>query len=201
LWVIATLASLAVLIILILYIPVDVALRVDVYGRPKFGMNIGWLFGLVDREVSKGEKKPKEEKKQPDKGKAKTKKKRINTRAILKILRTKGLLTQFLTLLRDIFRQFKIGNLEANFRIGFDNPANTGLLFAFIGPVMLFLSRPLRPQIRIEPSFEAVCEGYLYGTIRLRPLQLVTPFLRFAFSLPAMRTAKTLVLTTWKREK
>ena len=57
-WVAVTLSSLAVLIILVLCIPVDVGLYVDVYGRPKFRMRVGWLFGLVRKEIGKGKKKP-----------------------------------------------------------------------------------------------------------------------------------------------
>jgi len=55
----------------------------------------------------------------------------------------------------------------------------------------------------VQPSFgdEAVCQGYLLGTVRLVPIQLVPPFIRFAFSLPTIKALKILVLTKWKGKK
>jgi len=97
----------------------------------------------------------------------------------------------------------KIRELGANLRIGLDNPADTGLLFALIGPATLFLSPAFPHEIRVQPSFdaEAVFEGHLYGAVRLHPIQLAPPFLRFICSLATIRAIKTLVLTKWKRKK
>ena len=87
--------------------------------------------------------------------------------------------------------------------MGLDNPADTGLLFALIGPAIFFLSRSVPCQIRVQPSFEgeAAFQGYLHGAVRLRPIRLVTPIVRFAFSLAAIRVVKILVLARWKRKK
>ena len=72
-WVIITLASLVVLIALVLSVPVDLGLHVDVYGRPKFGMRFAWLFGLVSKEITGEEKKPEEKKpEEPKKKKPRT---------------------------------------------------------------------------------------------------------------------------------
>jgi len=202
LWVIATLASLAGLIILVFCVPLDMAFHLEVYGRPKFRMRLLWFFGLVSKELGKGKKKP-EEKKGVAEGKPKRRKKRIRTRTILKVLSTKGLIRRLGGLLRGILTCFRIKELEANFRIGLDDPADTGLLFAVFGPATFFLSSSLHHQIRLEPSFEdeAVFEGYLYGTVRLRPIQLVPPSIRFIFSLSTIRVLKVLFLTKWKRKK
>ena len=201
-WVIATLASLVVVIILVLCVPLDIVLHLDVYGRLRFRMRLAWLFGLVSKEVSKGPKKP-EKKKRVVKEKQKIRKGRLRARTIFKILRTKGLLRQFKVLLRDVLSRLKIRELGAYFRVGLDNPADTGLLFALIGPAIPFLGSSFLRQLRLEPSFsdEAVFEGYLHGAVRLVPIQLVTPFLRFAVSLAAIRAMKILVLTKWKSKK
>jgi hypothetical protein len=199
LWVAITLASLAILIILALYIPLDGVGRVDVYGRPMFRMKLVWLFGLVSKEIREGEKKTEERRKAPE-GKPK-RAKWLKGKDLFKTLRTKGLLRQLITLLKDIFACFSIRKLEANFTVGFDDPADTGFLFDFIGPALLFL-RPHPPhQIQVRPSFDAVCEGFLSGTVRLQPIQLVLPLLRFTFSIPTIRAIKTLVSTKWKRRK
>jgi len=202
LWVIVTLASLAAVIILVLCIPLDTVLRIDVYGRPKSQVRLVWLFGLVSKEVTKG-KKGTEEKKRIAEDKQQPGKRRIKARTVFQILRTKGLLKQLKRLLQDILKCLKIRDLRVDFRVGLDDPADTGLLFALIGPATFFLGSSRVHEIRVQPSFEdeAVFEGYLHGAVRLVPIQLAMPFLRFVFSLAAIRTAKTLVLAKWKRTK
>ncbi len=165
----------------------------DASGRPKFRLRLVWLFGLISKEVSREKKKPEE----------KLKKKRgIGFRSILKILRTRGLPGQLKDLVKDILSQSKIKDLVANFKIGLDNPADTGLLFALIGATTSFLSLPSQYQIRVQPSFDkAVFEGFSYGHVRLRPIKLAGPFIRSVFSLAALRVVKILVLSKWKRKK
>ena len=193
-WVVATLASLAVVIVLVLCIPLDAVLHIDIHGRPKFQIRLAWLFGLVSKEITRAKKKKPKEKKR---------KGRIKARTIFKILRTRGLLEQLRRLLWDILRRLNIRDLRVNFRVGLDDPADTALLFALIGPATFFLGSSRVHEIRIEPSFEdeVVFEGYLHGAVRLVPIQLATPILRFVFSLAAIRAVKVLVLTKWKRKK
>jgi len=202
LWVVATLASLAVVIIFVLCIPLNAVLHIDVYGRPKFQMRLVWFFGLVSKEITKAKKKP-EEKERVAEGKRKPGKRKIKARTIFKILRTKGLLEQLKRLLRDVLRHLKIRDLRVDFRVGLDDPADTALLFALIGPATSFLGSSRVHEIRVQPSFEdeAVFEGYLSGALRLVPIQLGIPFLRFVFSLATLRVVKILVVTKWKRKK
>ncbi len=197
-WAVAALASLAALIVLLLCVPLDIRLNVDVPGKPM--VRLAWLFGLVSKEITRRKKKP-EEKRPAVRRKPRARK--IRARAVFDILRTRGLLKQVSGLLKGILRCLKIKEFGANFRVGLDNPADTGLLFAFVGPATVFLSSAFPCEIRVQPSFddEAVFEGYLHGTLRLRPIKVATPFLRFVFSLATIRVIKTLVLTKWKRKK
>ena len=191
-WVIATLAGLVGLIILILCVPLDAALSMDASGRPKFRLRLVWLFGLISKEVSREKKKPEEKLK---------KKREIGFRSILKILQARGLPGQLKDLVKDILSQSKIKDLVANFKIGLDNPADTGLLFALIGATTPFLRLPSQYQITVQPSFDkAVFEGFSYGHVRLRPIRLVGPFIRFVFSLATLRVVKLLVLSKWKKK-
>ena len=200
-WVIATLAALAGFIIFILCVPLEATLRVDTSEKPKFRLRLAWIFGLISKEFGKEKKKPEEKKKIP-KEKLK-KKRRIGFKTTLKILRTKGLLRQFKDLAAGVLSQFKIKELALNLRVGLDDPADTGLVFALIGIATPFLRLPRRYQIRVQPSFhdEASLEGRLYGVLRLRPIKLVRPVIRFVFSLAALRLVKTMVLSKWKEKK
>lgn len=201
-WAIAVLAGLAALIILILCVPLDVVLRMDTDGRPKFRARLAWLFGLVSKDLRREKEKPEEEKRATE-GKRKGKDRRADARLIFEVLQTKGLLGQLGRLLRSILSRIKIRELGANLSVGLDSPADTGLLFAFVAPVNVLLSSSFSHEISVQPCFadEPVLEGYFCGTATLRPIQLTTPLIAFAFSLPAMRAVKTLVLTKWKGKK
>lgn len=198
-WAITVLASLAAIIILLLCMPLDVLLRVDADGKPRFRMRLAWFFGLLSKELRR-EKKPEEE---AVERKKKPRDRRADARVIFEVLRTKGLFRRLSRLVRNILSRIKIRELGANLRVGLDNPADTGLLFAFIAPANLLLSYASTDELRVQPSFadEAVLEGYLYGTARVRPIQLVAPLMGFAFSLPTLKAVKTLVLTRWKGKK
>ncbi len=201
-WIIAALASLAVLIVFALSLPLDLRAHVDVYGRPKFRMRLSWLFGLVSKEIAKKEKKP-EDKKKTVRGKRMPRKRGTGAITILEILRARGLLGQIKLLLKGILRLPRIKDLAADLKVGLGDPADTGLLFALIGPATFFVGSSFPNQIKVQPSFadEAVLEGSLHGTLRLRPIQLIPPLLRFVFSLPTIRVAKILVVTKWRRKK
>ena len=200
-WVIATLAGLAGLIILVLCVPLDVAFNLDMSGKPEFKLRLVWLFGLISKELSRENKKP-EAKRKITKEKRKEKR-RIWFRTTLRILRTKGLPRQLKDLVKDILGQLKIRELGVNLKLGLDNPADMGLLFALIGATTPFLRLPSQYQIRVQPSFygEAVFEGYLQGVLRLWPITLFGSLLRFVFSLAAFRVVKILVLSKWKTKK
>jgi hypothetical protein len=201
LWVIAILAGLVGLIILVLCVPLDAALDLDTSAKPKFRLRLAWLFGIISKEIGREKKKP--EKKGKTTKEKRKKKRGIGFSTILRILRSRGLLRQFKDLVKDILGQLKIKELVVNLKLGLDDPADTGLLFAIVGATTPFLNLPSQYQIRMQPSFygEALFEGHLHGVLRLWPIKLVRSFIRFVFSLAVLRVAKILVLSKWKRKK
>jgi len=206
LWVIAIPAGLVGLFIIVLCLPVDTSLSVNTSERPMFRLRLRWLFGLISKDLSREKKKPKAKKKPPErkpKEKPKRKKGRIRFSTVLKILRTKGLLKQIKYLVKGILSQLKIRELVVNLRLGLDDPADTGLAFAFIGATTHFLTLPPKYQIKVQPYFaeKVEFEGYLRGVLRIYPILLVGPVLRFTFSPAVFKVVKTLVLSKWKRKK
>ena len=197
-WVAVALASLAALIIILLCVPLNMVLHTDMSGRPKLLLRFSWLFGLVSREVTPG-KRPEGE----EKAVSQRKQRRIGIKAIFQILRARGLLRQCKDLLRDALSCSSFRNLAVNLRIGLDSPADTGLLFAIIGPAIALVRFPFPHEIMVQPSFrgEAVFEGYSYGRARLRPIQLLPPLFKFVFSMSTLRITKLLVISKWKRKK
>ena len=200
-WVIAVLASLAALITLLLCVPLDLVFRTNTDRKPKSSMRLVWLFGLVSKDLRQARKKPEEERAIEQKRKSRdwTRGMRIT----LEVMRTKGLPGQLGSFIKRILRHIKIRELVADFKVGLDNPADTGLLFAFLAPVNLLLRYFSPHHVRIEPSFasDTIIEGHLYGAVRLQPIQLAAPLLGFAFSLPTLRAVKKLVFYKWKRKE
>jgi len=197
LWLIITLASLVALFLLILNIPLDLVFQLDVHGRTRFNLKLVWLFGLVDKELGRRKKKAKPKKVKPKKDKEK----KGGARKALKILRTKGLLKQIKVLMTDVFNSLSVRQLKANFTIGLDNPADTGLFFAYIKPTFFFFSPPDKYSINIRPSFEdeATLEGHMQAVVRLLPIRLVIPLLKFIFSLPTLKVIKMAASAKWKK--
>ena len=201
-WVVVALSSLAALIVLVLCVPLDITLHIDTAERPRSRMRLGWLFGLVSKEIRRVQKKPGEKRGELE-GKRQLRGSWRRIRTVLAILRTKGLVTQLKDLVTNTLSRLEIRQLGANLGIGLGDPADMVFLFAFIGPATLFMNSFTSHQIRVHPSFgnEAVFEGHLYGVVRLRPIRLVPTFMRFALSKATMRSVKTLVLTKWKNKK
>ncbi len=201
-WAVVILCSLVVVGALLLCVPLDVSFRLNVYGRPEFTVRLTWLFGVVSKEVKSRKKRP-EQKEKTTEGKPKRRERRKRTRAIFKILQTKGLPSQLGRLVKDVLKCLEVRELRAKFRVGLDDPADTALVFAPIGLAMVFLEGYSPYEIAVQPSFdgEAVFEGYSYGAVRLRPIKVAVPFVRFAFSLAAIRAVKMLILTKWRKER
>ena len=199
-WIIAILAGLAVLLLFILWVPLDMVLQADFDGKPKFRLRFLWLFGLVSRDITDRKKKPEEKKKAPG---AKKKRRWVDAGVMFKILRTRGFFSHIGRFIRDVLVCFRFRDIAADFKVGLGDPADTGLLFAFLGPASVFLGSSQVHQMRIEPSFgdDAILEGYSRVMVRLRPIRLVPPFFKLTFSLTTIRIAWTLITNKWKRKK
>ena len=200
-WIIAVVfGGLIVLVAFILWVPLDFVFNIDVYEKPKIRFKLYWLFGLISREIPGARKK--HDKKQKDK-KDRSKFRWGDIGFILKILRTKGLLRNIKKLVKGIFSCFKFRDMETDFRIGLGDPANTGLLFAIIGPVAAGIGAANISRISLLPSFEdsPALEGYSHGTARTRPIRLVPPLLRFTFSPPTARVVWALVVRKWRKKR
>jgi hypothetical protein len=197
-WVVVALASLTVLLISILCVPVDAVLTLDTSAERKFRLRLVWLFGLISPELGRERRKPKA--RQPGRPK---RKRRVGLRTIWRILRTRGLLTKIKNLVRDALPQIKIKEIAVNLRLGLDDPADTGLVFAVIGAARPFLKLPRQYELTIQPSFsdQPFFQGYLRGVLRLQPIRLVIPLGRFVFSPAMFRVLRVLVSSRRKNQR
>ena len=198
-WAIITLASLIILFILILSVPFNFIFDINTRRSPRSSLRLLWLFGLVDKDLKKSEGKP-EQKKRITEKKPK-KRQRIRAGTIYQILQIRGLFAHVYRLLRGILNSFKIKELRANIRIGLDDPADTGILFAIAAPTNFFFSY-LPYDISFQPSFnnETILEGDLNGDISFKPIKLISPISRFIFSSQSVRIIR-IFIAEWKRKK
>ncbi|MGD2053030.1 MAG: DUF2953 domain-containing protein [Gammaproteobacteria bacterium] len=75
---------------------------------------------------------------------------------------------------RDIWCIIHKQNLSLRVRIGLGDPADTGRLWAFVGPVAGMLTVIQDTSIEIAPEFsDAVFELDSSGVIRVVPLQMI----------------------------
>jgi hypothetical protein len=191
LWLVITLAVLVLLILFLLAIPVGLAFYLDVHRQAKARITFLWMFGLVHRQINfdKDQKIPKEKRE-----KQKTKDRGFKLRSFL---RARGFVGQIFKLIRSILGCIHIKSAKCYFRLGFDDPVLTGMLFGYVYPLNLLL--PRRFSLNIEPVFpEVLIEGSASGIVTLRPICLVVPLLRFIFSLVFLRFAWDQISGKWK---
>ena len=167
-------AGIVLLILLVLSIPVDMAFDVGGPGATRSRMRLGWLFGLFGKEFGGGRKKPKEpapKREKPKESAPKRKKKRRSAKPFLSLLMTKGVARGLLKLSRRILSGVKVRHLDARLRIGLDDPADTGLLYSALWPVLVPLTDNTSAKVQIELSFEEpALDLTARGRIRVFPI-------------------------------
>ena len=194
-WVVIWLAVALASLIAILSIPFEILCHLEVYEKPKFRIRLKWLFGLLKKDI-RAKKKPTKKK---EKGKLGEGRKWLW--AAFRIIRIKGMLKELRRLVKAILNSFKIRELQVNFKVGLDDPADTAFLVGIINASRLFWkpSFPHEIDIRADYEGEVFLEGYTHLTVRVIPIQIVVSLLRFLFSWSSIRAMRTLVVSKWKK--
>ena len=184
----AIILGLFFLAVLLLFIPVDLAFSYERGEGSRSRIRIGWLFGLIGKELGgqkKGrEKKPKEMK--PKKGLR-------SFRGPLAVFRARGFSGRLLLLAKRLVRSVQVRDVDVEFQVGTGDPAETGLLYGIIGPSVALARSGFSPNIRIEPNFvEETFEGHARGAVRVYPIKLIPPLIAFALSPATLRGVRAL---------
>lgn len=179
------------MVILALLIPLEMTFDLETSGDRKVRTRVGWLFGRVWKDISpRKSEKPKEK---PEE------KRRRGMKPLLSLLRVKGLPGRIIRLARQILRCLKVRELEADLRVGLDDPADTGMMCAMLWPLLTPLTSSDSVRLRIVPTFEeATFEGSLHGKIRVFLIQIVGYLLVFVLSPVGLRTIRSMVVARWK---
>ena len=79
-----------------------------------------------------------------------------------------------LRLVRDLWRAVDRQNLQLHLRIGTGDPAETGQLWALLGPISGMLQNLADGRVRVTPEFvEAVFDFDGSGRLRVIPLRIL----------------------------
>lgn len=195
-WIVAVLTSGMLILVMLLLIPVDLGFQVAREERSRGQLAVGWMFGLLCKEIEVGRKGRREDRKarRPERDRKRVRSKRSARRLVI-LARTRGFPHRCLRFFRQLLRQVKIRELRLWGRLGFDDPADTGLLFAALTPSLCCLGAFPAVSVGLEPDFErASLAGRARGTVRLVPLQVLWILVRFLLAPETLRAAWSLCM-------
>lgn len=162
----------AFVIILIALLAVPVSLRFRIHWRETLqeDVHLIWGFGLVRVRIplKKVVAAPHEQK-------------RVRRRApparkanVLGALRDRSFRRRVMRFAGDLLRSVQKKDVRLRLRVGLDDPAETGWLWAVLGPIAGFAAMLRDISIRLEPEFlEPAFELDTSGTIRLIPIYAI----------------------------
>jgi len=188
-------AAVAALLVL-LALPIDVAFRAEGLEPLRGEIGIRWLFGAVRLQVpipGSGETDETTQAK-PRAGKARPKAGKKRARGnVFAALRQAAFRRRLYRLLQDALAAAHLRELRLHLRLGLGDPADTGRLWAVLGPLAA-IARSLRnADVRIEPEFiDAALEFRAEGRARLIPLQYLALAVGFVLSPVSIRAWRTL---------
>ena len=184
-------------LIVLLEIPIDLAFGVDRVNNIQGQVNIHWLFGLVRFSINIPDKtkskKPKSRHKPAAVKKPRNSKESSRSTELIRVLKQSEFRQRLYQFVKDLLHATHSRDLRFHVRIGLGDPADTGRLWIFLGPVAAMAANIRSASIRIEPEFmDPVFELHSKGEFRLMPLEFIVLTLRFILSPAALRAWRTL---------
>ena len=180
-WILVSLLGLAGLLVLLLSVPIDLAFSFEKKEGFRPRVRIGWLFGLIRKDLGSRKRRPKEPK-------PKKRSTRRGPQRFFAMLKTRGFPGSFLKLGRRLLSTVKVRELKIDLRLGLGDPAETGLLFGAMAPLLAYAGSVTFADIAVEPDFlEDTLQGYGKGAVRVYPITLVPPLIMFALSPATIR--------------
>ena len=172
-WIIATVLGILLFFVLLLVIPVDLVFCVEKDVDFKSRVRVRWMFGLIGKDIRGRKRRPEKEKRE----------RKRNVKPFLAMLRTRGFLWKLSKFIKHVFQLLNVRELKLNLRVGLSDPAETGLLFAVIGPTMVCMKSFSSLDVQVEPDFEQEnLRGYFKGDLRASPIRFVKPFALFVLN-------------------
>ncbi|AGA35317.1 hypothetical protein TVNIR_3689 [Thioalkalivibrio nitratireducens DSM 14787] len=189
--ILAVVLVVAATVVGLLVIPVTFTFRVVWPETAGNELRLTWAFGLVNVRVPTGVGAPPA---MTDAGAharsvgRAAKRRRARTPNLFAALRQKPFRQRVLRLAMDLWRAVDRRNLRLDLRIGTGDPAETGQLWAVVGPISGILQNIEGGRVRIVPEFvDAVFDFDGSGRLRVIPLQVLAIAAGLVFSPPIWR--------------
>lgn len=168
-------AAFLLLIIAILAIPVTLTFKLSWEEAFKSDTKLLWAFGLVrvriptdkTRTTSSQDQKAGQKRRKPEHTPGRK-------RNVFAAIRQASFRRRLIRFMRELWRAVHKEDLTLRLRLGLGDPADTGQLWAIVGPMAGVLANVPEASIAIEPEFlDATLELDSSGSIRLIPLQMI----------------------------
>ena len=176
------------LIVILLAMPVTLTYQFSWKEAPSADLRLNWAFGLVRADVSPDLAEPGPDKPQVTRKKAARRGKSTGRKNFMAAIRQAPFRRRMLRFVSDLWRTIHKKNVQLLVRLGLGDPADTGQLWAVLGPLSGMLARLRDIRVTIEPDFlDATLEVDSSGTIRMIPLQIAIIVFGLLFSPPIWR--------------
>lgn len=161
-------------LIAVLAIPVTLTFKLSWPNDCQQDAFLDWAFGLIRVRVPTSEPMPLTPVRDDCKGNSRRSGDSDGAKAnILAAFRVAAFRQRIVKYVGDMWRAFHKDNLRLHVRVGLGDPADTGQLWAIVGPIAGLLATVQGAAIAIEPEFsDSTFELNTAGSIRLIPLQL-----------------------------
>ena len=168
-------AAFLLLFIALLAIPVTLTFKASWQQAFQGYVKLQWAFGLVRVRLpslqSKAPSPEGEELAQKVSSFGRSPRKKWNS---FSAIRQKAFRRRIIRFISDFWHAVHKRNVNLRIRIGLGDPADTGQLWAFVGPASGILANIKEATIEIEPEFfDSTFELDSSGTIRIIPLRLI----------------------------
>lgn len=165
------------LLLLIALLAIPVTLTFQVHWRETFQSSIRllWLFGLVRVRLPSFQSKALSSQAEEPRGKSsRVERSPVKSSNLFSIIWQKAFRQRMIRFMSDFWHAVRKRHIRLRIRVGLGDPADTGQLWAAVGPVAGMLATIQDASIEIEPEFfETTFELNSSGNIRLIPLQMI----------------------------
>lgn len=179
-------------LVALLAIPLTLTFQVSWQEAFRNDAELTWAFGLVRKRILAPELKnvtSKSEK--PDRRTRRSWRLSYTKPNILSALRQKDFRRRITRFVHDVWHAVHKQDVKMRLRIGLGDPADTGQLWAFLGPISGMLGSVQDVSVKIEPEFiDETLELVGNGSIRIIPLQMIYLAAAFMLSPPVWRVIK-----------
>ncbi len=176
-------------IALVLCIPFYGSIEVRAEETFDFRLRLRWLFGAFKRQFPGAKPEPaggEGGRRVPEK---------YRPRLVSGVLGDSEDRASLNRLVSALVRSVRVESLEADFRLGLEDPADTALVFGPAGAVSVLINLYTDHSIWLIPDMEGESlQGHLNARFRWRPIRLFRPVMGFLFSGTGRRMAKRALL-------